>query len=275
MDLGLAGAAVCVQGGSKGMGRAAAECFAADGARVAIMARGREALDETVARLAELGSPDAVGLAVDAGDATSIANGFAELGDRWGQLNSLVCAVGPQVSQLPWDQVTDDQFLDAFVIGALSAVRSARAALPLLRAAKWARIVNLAAMSARSQGFGLIEYTAAKAALTSITKNLSLELAADGILANTVSPGTYISDQMVQHIATLPADAGVSVDDPTSVMRYISEFFGVRADLGRAGIPTDIAPVICLLASQRNTYTTGANINVDGGPASLPDRTRR
>lgn len=57
----------------------------------------------------------------------------------------------------------------------------------------------------------------------------------------------------------------MSADDPTSVMRYISEFFGVRADLGRAGIPADIAPVICLLASQRNTYTTGANINVDGG----------
>nr|MDT0524597.1 SDR family oxidoreductase [Streptomyces sp. DSM 41633] len=152
-----------------------------------------------------------------------------------------------------------------FTVGALSAVRSARAALPLLRASGWARIVNLAAMSARSQGFGLIEYTAAKAALTSITKNLSLELAADGILANTVSPGTYISDQMVRHITTLPADAGVSADDPTSVMRYISEFFGVRADLGRAGIPSDIAPVICFLASAGNTYTTGANVNVDGG----------
>ncbi|MDT5264715.1 MAG: 3-oxoacyl-[acyl-carrier protein] reductase [Mycobacterium sp.] len=265
MELGLAGAAICVQGGSKGMGRAAAECFAADGARVAVMARGREAVDETVARLTELGSPDAIGLSVDASDATSITNGFAELGQRWGELNSLVCAVGPDVSQLPWDQVSDEQFVDAFVIGALSAVRSARAALPLLRAAKWARIVNLAAMSARSQGFGLIEYTAAKAALTSITKNLSLELAADGILANTVSPGTYISDQMVRHIETLPTDAGVSADDPRSVMRYISEFFGVRADLGRAGIPSDIAPVICFLASERNTYTTGVNVNVDGG----------
>src|ERR1700731_173615 len=110
MELGLAGAAVCVQGGSKGMGRAAAECFAADGARVAVMARGRGALDETVAQLTELGSPDAVGLTVDARDAVSIANGFAELGERWGELNSLVCAVGPEVSQLPWDQVSDEQF---------------------------------------------------------------------------------------------------------------------------------------------------------------------
>src|ERR1700738_90434 len=144
MDLNLAGAAVCVQGGSKGMGRAAAECFAADGARGAVMARGRHALDETVERLIELGSPDAVALSVDASNAASIINGFAELGERWGELNSLVCAVGPEVSQLPWDQVSDEQFVDAFVIGALSAVRCARAALPLLRAAKWARIVNLA-----------------------------------------------------------------------------------------------------------------------------------
>ncbi|WP_131816362.1 SDR family NAD(P)-dependent oxidoreductase, partial [Mycolicibacterium porcinum] len=134
MDLGLSGAAVCIQGGSKGMGRAAAECFAAEGARVAVMARGREALDDTVSRLVELGSPDAVGITVDAADASSIASGFAELAERWGELNSLVCAVGPDVSQLPWNEVSDEQFLDAFTVGALSAVRSARAALPLLRA---------------------------------------------------------------------------------------------------------------------------------------------
>jgi 3-oxoacyl-[acyl-carrier protein] reductase len=47
--------------------------------------------------------------------------------------------------------------------------------------------------------------------------------------------------------------------------RYISEFFGVRADLGWAGIPSDVGPVICFLASARNTYTTGVNVNVDGG----------
>lgn len=92
-------------------------------------------------------------------------------------------------------------------------------------------------------------------------------LAPEGILANTVSPGTFISDQMVEHIATLPPDAGVSADDPTSVMGYIAEHFAVRADLGRAGVPAEIGPVICFLASPRNTYMTGANVNVDGGSA--------
>jgi NAD(P)-dependent dehydrogenase (short-subunit alcohol dehydrogenase family) len=70
---------------------------------------------------------------------------------------------------------------------------------------------------------------------------------------------------MERFIETLPAEAGVRTDDPRSVMRYISEFFGVRADLGRAGVPSDIGPVICFLASERNSYTTGANVNVDGG----------
>ena len=65
MDLGLGGAAVCVQGGTKGMGRAAAERFAADGARVVVLARGREAIDETVDALHRLGSPEAFGVTTD------------------------------------------------------------------------------------------------------------------------------------------------------------------------------------------------------------------
>ena len=68
MDLGFADATAVVTGGTKGMGRAIAECLAAEGARVAVLARGREALDETVAALEGLGSPDAVGLAVDVVD---------------------------------------------------------------------------------------------------------------------------------------------------------------------------------------------------------------
>ena len=95
MDLGFADATAVVTGGSKGMGRAVAEVLATDGARVAVMARGRDALDETVATLRSLGSPDAVGLSVDMTDPASIAEGFGEVGDRWGSLNVLVHTIGP------------------------------------------------------------------------------------------------------------------------------------------------------------------------------------
>ena len=265
MELGLVGAAVCVQGGTQGMGRATAETFAAEGARVAVLARDKARLDETVGRLTELGSPDAVGLPADVTDTASVDRAFAVLGERWGNLNALVCAVGPEVSDLAWTEISDEQWLRAYDLGAIGAVRCARAALPLLRAAEWARIVNLSAMSSRSQGFGLAEYTAAKAALNSITKNLSLELAPDGILANVVSPGSYLTEQLRRHLDTLPSARDIDPTDPVAVMHWIKREYAVRADLGRTGKPPEIAAVICFLGSRRNTYTTGANINVDGG----------
>src|ERR1044071_6634691 len=95
MDLGLEGSHAVVTGGTKGMGRAIAEAFADDGARVAVLARGAEAIDETVAELERRGSPDAVGLSVDLTDPAAIESAFAHLGERWGEVNSLVNTVGP------------------------------------------------------------------------------------------------------------------------------------------------------------------------------------
>src|SRR6201992_2661233 len=95
MDLGLAGSTAVVTGGSKGMGLAIAETLAAEGASVAVMARGAEALDAAVASLRDAGAPDAVGNSVDMADAESIAAGFAAIAERWGRLNCLVHTIGP------------------------------------------------------------------------------------------------------------------------------------------------------------------------------------
>jgi NAD(P)-dependent dehydrogenase (short-subunit alcohol dehydrogenase family) len=82
-----------------------------------------------------------------------------------------------------------------------------------------------------------------------------------------VRTGRQQGHGLIQHIATLPPELGVRADDPESVMSYISSSFAVRADLGRAGLPGEIGPVICFLGSHANTYVTGANVNVDGGSA--------
>src|SRR5262245_47581851 len=95
MDLGLAGAAAVVTGGSKGMGRAIAEAFADDGARVAVLARGQAAIDETLDSLRRRGCPDAVGFTVDMTDPASVTAAFDTIGERWGAVNSLVNTVGP------------------------------------------------------------------------------------------------------------------------------------------------------------------------------------
>jgi 3-oxoacyl-[acyl-carrier protein] reductase len=263
MDLGYANATAVVTGGTKGMGRAIAECLATEGARVAVLARGRQALDETVEALRQKGSPDPVGYEVDVLDAAAIDRAFAQVAERWNALNVLVNTVGPGAGR--FENLSDADWLTAYELGCMAAVRGVRAALPLLRRAEWARIVNFSAHSIQRQSPLLPAYTASKAAVASVTKNLSKSLAPEGILVNTVSPGTIVTASFTENLRDIFKERGLDASDPHDVMRWIDEVFHQPADLGRAGLPEEVAVVVAFLASRRNGYVTGANINVDGG----------
>lgn len=248
------------------MGRAAALRFAADGARVAILARNRDRLDRTVEELRVAGSPEAVALPADLTDGAQVAAAFAGLAQDWPHVNVLVNAAGPvEVGIGGLEQLSDEEWLRTMEIGLLSAVRCVRGALPLLRAAEWARVVNVSAHSTHRQSPGLVAYTASKAALTSFSKNLSQSLAPEGILVNTVSPGSFLSPGLRDYLARLPAERGVDPDDLHDAMRVIAEDFGHPAYMRRAGDPSEIGPVIAFVGSRVNSYMTGADINVDGG----------
>ncbi len=266
VDLELAGTAVVISGGSKGMGRAAAECLAAEGARVAVIARTPGPIEATVDALLELGSPEAIGLQADLTQRSDVDAAFEELRERWGEVHALVNAAGPvEVGIKDFADLDDDEWIATFDIGTLSAVRCVRAALPLLRRAPWARIVNISAHSTRRQSPSLVAYTASKAAMTSLSKNLAQSLAPEGILVNTVSPGSFLSEGMRAYLEALPPERGVDPDDLADAMRVIDEDFGHPAFLPRAGDPAEIGPLITFLVSPKNSYMTGANINVDGG----------
>jgi 3-oxoacyl-[acyl-carrier protein] reductase len=261
MDLGLTDATAVVVGGGRGMGLASARCLADDGARVALIARSRSDLDRATQDLTDRGSPDAIGLVADIRDADQINGVFAELAQRWnGELNVLINAVGPAaVGGI--EDLTDEQWRQAFDDGVMGMVRCVRSALPLLRKAAWARIVNFSAHSTQRQSVILPAYTAAKAALTSVSKNLSLLLAKDEILVNVVSPGSIASESLVEWAKSV----GVDGEDPYALMGAITEHFGHPAHLPRAGLTDEMGSVVAFLASRRNSYMTGANVNVDGG----------
>jgi NAD(P)-dependent dehydrogenase (short-subunit alcohol dehydrogenase family) len=243
------------------MGLATARCFAEDGARVAVIGRSRDALDAAVTDLTGRGSPDAVGFVADVGDAAAIDQAFAELAQRWdGELNALVITVGPGATGT-FEDLTDDQWRQSVEDGVLGMVRCVRTALPLLRKAQWARIVNFSAHSTQRQSVMLPAYTAAKSMLTSVSKNLSLLLAKDEILVNVLSPGSIASESLVGWATSV----GVDGNDPYALMDAIAKHFGHPAHMPRAGLPEEIGPVAAFLASRRNAYMTGANINVDGG----------
>ena len=263
MDLGLQDATAAVTGGSKGMGRAIAESLAGEGARVAVLARGRESLDEAVEGLRRLGSPDAVGLSVDVTDTAAVVEAFAEIGRRWDGLNVLVNTIGPAAGR--FEQLSDEDWDRTFALGLMAAVRCVRQALPLLRNADWARIVNVSAHSTRRQSPLLVAYTASKAALTSISKNLAKSLASEGILVNTVSPGSIVTASFSEGLRSAFEAEDLDPTDPYDVMHWIDKHFHQPADLGRAGLPEEVAAVVTFLASRTNGYVTGADVNVDGG----------
>jgi NAD(P)-dependent dehydrogenase (short-subunit alcohol dehydrogenase family) len=263
MDLGLAGSKAVVTGGSKGMGLAIAQTMAAEGASVAVMARDKAALDAAVESLLAAGAPEAVGISVDMSDAESITAAFDAVSHRWGQLNSLVHTIGPGDGY--FEDMTDADWDAAYGLGTMSGVRSIRAALPMLRQAEWARIVTFAAHSIQRQNPRIVAYTASKAALTSITKNLSKSLAKDGILVNCVCPGTIVTASFTENLKDILAADGLDANDPVHVMKWIDDNFHQPCDLGRAGLPEEIASITTYLASRRNGYVTGATVNVDGG----------
>jgi 3-oxoacyl-[acyl-carrier protein] reductase len=263
VDLGLQGATAVVTGGSKGMGRAIAERLATEGAQVAVLARGRQAIDDAVAALHGAGSDGSFGLTVDITEPGAVDAAFAELGRRWSSLNVLVNTLGPSAGR--FEQLEDGDWDTTFDVGVMAAVRCVRAALPLLRTAPWARIVNVSAHSTQRQSPLLVVYTAAKAALTSVSKNLSKSLAPEWILVNTVSPGSIVTASFSEGLRGAFEVEGLDATDPVDVMTWIDNHFHQPADLGRAGLPEEVASITAYLASHTNGYVTGANVNVDGG----------
>lgn len=239
MDLGFDGAATVVVGGSRGMGLATARCLAQEGARVSVVGRSRADVESAAEELARLGSPDAVGLAADVMDIAQVEAVFAQLRLRWnGELNALINTVGPNV-QGTVEELTDDQWREAVDHGVLSIVHCVNAALPLLRSADWARIVNFSAHSTQRQTVSLVAYTAAKAMVTSVSKNLSLLLAKDEILVNVVSPGTFVTPALTAWARSV----GIDTEDPYRLMEAIDTHYGHPAQLPRAGLPEEIGTV--------------------------------
>lgn len=136
MDLGLKDATAVVVGGGRGMGFATARCLAQDGARVAVVGRTPDVVADAATALSELGSPDALGLVADTTDADQVQRVFDELAQRWGELNILVNAVGPDAVGT-FEDLTDEQWRIAFDGGVMGMVHCVRSALPLLRGAQW------------------------------------------------------------------------------------------------------------------------------------------
>ena len=245
MDLGLKGKKALVTGGTRGIGHAIASLLAAEGCDVAICARNREAVDQTVANLGRHGVK-ATGGAVDVADLPALRQWIGEAADALGGLDIFVANVSALAQGMD-----EGSWRRGFEIDVMGTVFGIEAALPVLEKSEAGSIVVVGS-TAMAEIYGPNRsYAAVKATLIPYVKGLARNLAAKNIRANVVSPGNVFFEGGVWDIAR----------------QRNPEMFGqmlARNPTGRMGTPEEVANAVVFLASPRASFITGTNLIIDG-----------
>lgn len=245
MDLGLKGAKVLVTGGTKGIGRAIAETFAAEGAHVGLCARNAAEVESAVAALKANGV-SAFGSAVDVSDGPGLKAWVADMAAKLGGIDVVVA----NVSALAIGS-DEESWAKGFATDMMGTVRLVDAAMPYLEQSQQPAIVTVSSVSGREIDFAAGPYGTFKAAIIHYTQGLAYQLAGKGIRANTVSPGnTYFEGGVWEQIKNGNPDLynTALALNPT----------------GRMGTPQEMANAVVFLASRAASFITGTNVVVDG-----------
>jgi 3-oxoacyl-[acyl-carrier protein] reductase len=257
MDLGLKGRGVIVAASSEGMGRAAAEAFAREGAQVAMCARTETTLRQAADQIRAETGAEVYAEPLDVTDSGAVQRFVEQAAKRFGRLDVCVTnAGGPPAKNFL--SVTTDEWRKAVDQNFLSVVHLAKAVIPYMQRHRWGRIITITSVSVKQPIPDLIMSNAVRAAVVGLVKSISNEFGKDGILANNVAPGYTTTERLQELAGTRALAAGVST-------QKIYEEWAADAPVKRLADPKEVADTIVWLASERASYITGQTILVDGG----------
>ena len=263
MDLGLTGRSALVVGASEGMGRATAMSLAAEGMRVAIVARTDAKLALVAEAMRDAGAKEVVALPADACRSAEVKQFVVAAEHAFGGIDVLVNTVGLCEVVPEGILAADDEHWDrAYQSVLMAAVYACRAAIPGMIKAGDGRIVNVSAMSTKHYLPLIAHYSAPKIALAHFTKNLAKEFARQGIRANAVMPGMIESEGVAARKQQRMAERGWTDEE---FFENVNERYDHCTYADRLGQPEEIADAITWLVSDRASYVNGAWLPVDGG----------
>jgi 3-oxoacyl-[acyl-carrier protein] reductase len=266
LDLGVRDRNFVFVGGTTGMGFAAAEQLARDGANVALLARDGDRAETRAGQLAADYGVRAVGIAVDAAEpGESVDLAVQQAANKLGPLRGLAVTAGPMHKQGPFLEHGDDSWDWYYQMILMATVRACRAAIPHLQRNGGGTVVTTAAYSVRAPKILIPPYNALKAAVLTLSKILAKTHGPEGIRVNTVCPGLFDTEVNDFVRAQRAEEYGVPLEDAIYTHLSSNPAWNMRVALERGGRPVEAGELIAFLLSDRAAYMTGAAINIDGG----------
>ena len=259
MDYGIRDKAALIVGGSKGMGFEVAKMLAAEGCRLAVLARTKKDVDAAVEALRADGG-EAVGVCADVSQQQQIEDAVRQVSD---EIGAPLIVIGQAIYQRPGDfaDINDlNLYRESFEAYTMSQIFLLKAVLPAMQEAGWGRFVHIGSATAKEPA-GYIHHVVANATRPStigLLKTVSDEYARYGITVNTVAPGWIETDNAIAYIER---NIGVATED----QRRKFMLGEAKVPAARMGKPHEIASLIAYLCSEAAGYITGAWIEVDGG----------
>lgn len=246
-----------ITGGGRGIGRAIAFAFAREGARVAVLARTAEQIEQVALEIAGECGVEAMYAECDVSVKESVEHAFANVTERFGQIDILVNNAGIAESA-PVVKTSDELWERHIAINLNGTFYCTRAALPQMFERGWGRIINIASIAGKTGAPYIAAYTASKHAVVGLTRSVALEVATRGITVNAICPG-YVETAMAAHaIENITAKTGKTTDEARDVLNRMSP-------QNRLVTPEEVAALALLLASHEGRGINGQAINIDGG----------